>query len=79
MNSVSEAINTLISAANVAHGKGVYSLEESHYIYLAINYLNQLSQEENSAPAPQPNTQPSPQQEFVEQKESGSGDQTSQY
>lgn len=43
MNSVSEALNTLISAVNVAHNKGgVYSLEESHYIYLAISYLNSL-------------------------------------
>ncbi len=51
MNSVSEALNTLISAANVAHSKGVYSLEESHYIYLAISYLNSLQQE---APAEAP-------------------------
>lgn len=43
MNSVAEALNTLISAVNVAHSKGgVYSLEESHYIYLAISYLNSL-------------------------------------
>jgi len=43
MNSVAEALNTLISAVNVAHNKGgVYSLEESHYIYLAISYLNSL-------------------------------------
>ena len=43
MNSASEAIQTLISAVNVAHNKGgVYSLEESHYIYLAISYLSSL-------------------------------------
>lgn len=43
MNSVAEALNTLISAVNLAHSKGgVYSLEESHYIYLAISYLNNL-------------------------------------
>lgn len=43
MNSVAEALNTLISAVNVAHNKGgVYSLEESHYIYLAISYINSL-------------------------------------
>lgn len=46
MNSVAEALNTLISAVNVAHNKGgVYSLEESHYIYMAISYLNSLSQQ----------------------------------
>ncbi|MEK6830207.1 MAG: hypothetical protein AABY15_08890 [Nanoarchaeota archaeon] len=43
MNSVADALNTLISAVNLAHNKGgVYSLEESHYIYLAISYLNSL-------------------------------------
>lgn len=43
MNSAAEALNTLISAVNIAHNKGgVYSLEESHYIYLAISYLNSL-------------------------------------
>jgi hypothetical protein len=52
MNSVAEALNTLISAVNVAHNKGgVYSLEESHYIYLAISYLNSL---QNQAPAQAP-------------------------
>ncbi len=53
MNSVSEALNTLISAVNLAHGKGgVYSLEESHYIYLAISYLNNLqNQPKQSAPS----------------------------
>jgi len=49
MNSVAEALNTLISAVNVAHNKGgIYSLEESHYIYLAISYFNTL---QNQAPA----------------------------
>lgn len=53
MNSVAEALNTLVSAVNVAHNKGgVYSLEESHYIYLAISYLNSLSQQ-----TPQNNTE----------------------
>jgi len=53
MNSVSEALNTLISAVNVAHSKGgVYSLEESHYIYLAISYLNSL-QNQPAASAPE--------------------------
>jgi hypothetical protein len=43
MNSVPEALNTLISAVNVAQNKGgVYSLEEAHYIYTAISYLNSL-------------------------------------
>lgn len=50
MNSVSEALNTLISAVNVAHNKGgVYSLEESHYIYLAISYLNSLQTQQPSS------------------------------
>jgi len=55
MNSVAEALNTLISAVNVAHNKGgVYSLEESHYIYLAISYLNSLqNQAAPAAPAAQ--------------------------
>lgn len=45
MNSASEAINTLISAVNVAHTKGgVYTIEETHYIYMAISFLEKLSQ-----------------------------------
>jgi hypothetical protein len=53
MNSVAEALNTLISAVNVAHNKGgVYSLEESHYIYMAISYLNSLSQNPQNPPQP---------------------------
>jgi hypothetical protein len=55
MNSVAEALNTLISAVNVAQNKGgVYSLEEAHYIYTAISYLNSLQQEKEqteSAPS----------------------------
>lgn len=47
MNTVPEALNTLISAVNVAHGKGAYSLEEAHYIYLAIDFLNNLQQQGN--------------------------------
>ena len=60
MNSVAEALNTLISAVNVAHSKGgVYSLEESHYIYLAISYLNSLqNQAKPAAPAPSPSVTP---------------------
>ena len=52
MNSVAEALNTLISAVNLAHSKGgVYSLEESHYIYLAISFLNNLqNQSKQTAP-----------------------------
>ena len=43
MNSVPEALNTLISAVNVAQNKGgVYSLEEAHHIFTAISYLNSL-------------------------------------
>lgn len=55
MTSVAEALNTLISAVNVAHNKGgVYSLEEAHFIYTAINYLNSLQNQEAPAPAPAP-------------------------
>ena len=61
MNSVAEALNTLISGVNVAHAKGVYTLEESHYLYLAISYLNSLSQQE----APQAAPQAAPAQESV--------------
>lgn len=51
MNSVSEALNTLISAVNVAHNKGgVYSLEEAHYIHTAISYLNSLQQTPQTTP-----------------------------
>ena len=46
MNSVAEALNTLISGVNVAQNKGVYSLEEAHYIYTAISYLNSLQNQE---------------------------------
>lgn len=54
MNSVAEALNTLISAVNVAHNKGgVYSMEETHYIYTAINYLNSLQNQESPQEAPQ--------------------------
>jgi hypothetical protein len=61
MNSVAEALNTLISAVNLAHSKGgVYSLEESHYIYLAISYLNSL-QNQSKAAAPAAPVAPSPQ------------------
>ena len=62
MNSVAEALNTLISAVNLAHSKGgVYSLEESHYIYLAISYLNNLqNQSKQAAPAPEVATAPAP-------------------
>lgn len=53
MNSVAEALNTVISAVNVAHNKGgVYSLEESHYIYLAISYLNSLQNKPENQKAP---------------------------
>lgn len=53
MNSVSEALNTLISAVNIAHNKGgVYSLEEAHYIHLAISYLNSLQQAPTKETAP---------------------------
>ena len=53
MNSISEALNTLVSAVNIAHNKGgVYSLEEAHYIHLAISYINSLQQKQ-SEQAPQ--------------------------
>jgi hypothetical protein len=59
MNSVAEALNTLISAVNIAHNKGgVYSLEEAHHIYTAISYLNSLQQQ---APAPAPQEEVAPQ------------------
>ena len=65
MNSVSEALNTLISAVNVAHNKGgVYSLEEAHYIHLAISYLNSLQQPAQPAQAPQSTPAPAPTQEY---------------
>jgi hypothetical protein len=42
MNPV-EALNTLISAVNIAHSKGgVYSMEETHYIYMAISFFDSL-------------------------------------
>ncbi len=45
MNSASEAINTLISAVNVAHTKGgVYTIEETYYIHMAMSFLERLSQ-----------------------------------
>jgi len=51
MNSVSDALNTLVSAVNVAYQKGgVYSLEEAYYIYSAISYLNNVNKKEE-APA----------------------------
>jgi len=81
MNSVAEAINTLISAVNVAHGKSAYSLEESHYIYLAINYLNKLSQEgaaEQAGETQKPQA-PSNSQEIIEDHEPQPGDQPSSY
>lgn len=50
MNSVQEALNTLISAVNIAHNKGgVYSLEEAHYIHLAISYLNSIQHQAQQA------------------------------
>lgn len=53
MNSAAEALNTLISAVNIAHNKGgVYSLEESHYIYLAISYLNPLQNQAKTQEQP---------------------------
>ena len=42
---VTDAINTLIAAANIAHNKGAYTLEESHHIYMAIAELNSLNQQ----------------------------------
>lgn len=45
VKSVAEAIQTLVSAVQVAQNKGVYSLEEAHIIFLSIDYLNKLSQQ----------------------------------
>jgi hypothetical protein len=65
MNSVKDALNTLISAVNVAHNKGgVYSLEESHYIYTAISYLQSL--QDAPAPAAEPVAEPVPEVAPVE-------------
>lgn len=78
MNSVAEALNTLISAVNIAHNKGgVYSLEEAHHIYTAISYLNSLQQQ---APAPAPQAPeapaaPAPQEEVINEAYTDSGDQ----
>lgn len=48
MNSI-EALNTLISAVNIAHSKGgVYSIEETHYIYMAISFLDSLKNQTKS-------------------------------
>ena len=70
MNSVADAINTLISAVNVGHSKGAYSLEESHYIYLAIAYLNSLQQEQpKTEEAPEAVETPQQPQESVEQEQ----------
>ena len=69
MNSVAEALNTLISAVNIAHNKGgVYSLEESHYIYLAISYLNSLQNQAKTQeqPAPRQETPVAPQAPYME-------------
>jgi hypothetical protein len=53
MNSVADALNTLISGVNVAQKNGVYTLEEAHIIYNAISYLNSLqNQEPATAQAP---------------------------
>ena len=58
MKTVAEALNTLIGAVNIAHNKGgVYNMEETHHIYMAISFLNSLSQ--------QPATEATPAQEVA--------------
>lgn len=48
MNSIQEALSTLIAAVRVAHDKGgVYTLEESHHICSAIYYLDSLNKPES--------------------------------
>jgi len=53
MKTVAEALNTLIGAVNIAHNKGgVYNMEETHHIYMAISFLNSLSQQPATEAAP---------------------------
>lgn len=69
MNSTVEALNTLISAVNIAHNKGgVYSLEESHYIYMAISYLNSLQNQVKTQeqPVQRQETPTAPQAPYME-------------
>lgn len=53
MNSIEDALNTLMSAVNIAQQKGVYSLEESHYVYMAVSYIKSLAQQQNEPSAEQ--------------------------
>jgi hypothetical protein len=70
MNSVAEALNTLISAVNVAHNKGgVYSLEESHHIYMAISYINSLQNQNKSQQESKSETKQEPQQPDLSEDE----------
>jgi hypothetical protein len=70
MTSVSEALNTLISAVNVAHNKGgVYSMEETHHIYTAISYLNSLQNKTTDSPQPEAVQPEAPQFESEPQNE----------
>jgi len=65
MNSVAEALNTLISAVHVAYNKGgVYTLEEAAHIHSAISYLNSLQAQ---APAEAPQAPQAPAAEEVVQ------------
>jgi hypothetical protein len=58
MKSIEEALNTLISAANIAQKKGVYSLEESHYVYMAISYINSLAQQQGTESTAETTSEP---------------------
>lgn len=68
---VTDSINTLIAAANIAQKKGIYSLEESHYIYLAISNISsvnqQAQQDVDSVDMPQQEQQASSQVSFVDE------------
>jgi len=75
MKTVAEALNTLISAVNVAHNKGgVYSLEEAHYIHTAISYLNNLQQAQESTESQESAVEP-----IVNEEYQGSPESTQKY
>jgi len=68
MKTVAEALNTLISAVNIAHNKGgVYNMEETHHIFMAISFLNNLSQQPAKAEVPETEAEPQEQSAPVEE------------
>ena len=40
MKTIIDAINELIKGANIAQGRGVYSLKEASDVYMAIDFIN---------------------------------------